>query len=120
MDLSQSRGSIAQEKGNNGMKLALDASQPTEDANFCARCDRTIPSDEKDQHEDWHFAKDLQAQETAEPQANDQPPQFAPPPYPPPNNAANRAVAIRHHTNQVTEAAKVRARDEVHFCFILM
>lgn len=40
------------------------------------------------------------------------PPAYVPPAGPPPANAAGRAAA-RHHTNQVIEAAKVRARDEV-------
>jgi hypothetical protein len=42
------------------------------------------------------------------------PPAYAPPRGPPPVNAAGIASA-RHHTNQVIEAAKVRARDEVRY-----
>ncbi len=137
MDLKQSRGSIEQTKGRNS-----NASQQTSDQYFCSRCDQTIDSDEKDEHEDWHFAKDLQAQEQdgaiasgrpaqAAPQAQRQdlkqagdsksyqPPDYAPPSYPPPKNGASRATAIRRHTNQVIEAAKVRARDEVHFAVTL-
>ena len=41
-----------------------------------------------------------------------QPPAYAAPSGPPPVNARGIAAA-RHHTNQVVEAAKVRARDEV-------
>jgi len=142
MDLKQSCSSIEQKKGGNSIDLALNASQQTSDQYFCSRCDLTIHSDDKDQHEDWHFAKDLQAQEQdgaiaserpaqATPQVqrldlkqagdrkSDQPPDYAPPSYPPPKNGASRATAIRHHTNQVIEAAKVRARDEVHFAFAL-
>lgn len=128
---------------------------------------------EKDQHEDWHFAKDLQDQEQngavasvppaqAAPRApprsqqdlkqgsdsevyqppdyappshpppraqqqdlkqvgdskGNQPPNHAPPSYPPPQDGASRATA-RHHTNQVIEAAKIRARDEVNSSLIL-
>jgi hypothetical protein len=43
-----------------------------------------------------------------------QPPAYVPPQGPPPVNAAGIAAA-RHHTNQVIEAAKVRARDEVRY-----
>lgn len=43
---------------------------------------------------------------------SDLPPGYAPPAGPPPANGASRAAA-RNHTNQVVEAAKVRARDEV-------
>ncbi len=42
------------------------------------------------------------------------PPAYLPPAGAPPANAAGRAAA-RHHTNQVIEAAKVRAKDEVRF-----
>ena len=37
---------------------------------------------------------------------------FVPPSGPPPSHGTSRA-AVRHHSNQVTEAAKIRARDEV-------
>ena len=30
---------------------------------FCRQCQRSIPEADKDEHEDWHFAKDLQAQD---------------------------------------------------------
>lgn len=42
------------------------------------------------------------------------PPAYLPPAGPPPANVAGRAAA-RNHTNQVIEAAKVRARDEVRY-----
>jgi hypothetical protein len=140
MDLKQNFGSIEQKKGRNSIGLALNPSQQTSDQYFCSRCEQTIHSDEKDQHEDWHFAKDLQAQDDAiaserpaqaapQPQRldlkqagdskSDQPPDYPPPSYPPPRNVAGGVMAIRRHTNQVIEAAKVRARDEVHFAFTL-
>lgn len=37
-------------------------------------------------------------------------PRYAPPAGPPPRSSK----AVRHHTNQVIEAARVRAQDEVH------
>lgn len=42
------------------------------------------------------------------------PPSYAPPAGAPPVNGTSRTVA-HHHTNQVIEAAKVRAKDEVCF-----
>ncbi len=137
MDLKQSRG-IEQKKGRNSLELVLNASQQTSGQYFCAPCDQTMHLDEKDQHEDWHFAKDLQAREQdgtialerpaqaaphmqrldlkrAGDSKSNQPPEFAPPSYPPPKNGASKATAVRRHTNQVIEAAKVRARDEVQF-----
>jgi hypothetical protein len=44
-------------------------------------------------------------------------PAYAPPSYPPPSQRASKAL-IRPHTNQVIEAAHVRARDEVRQFFI--
>ncbi|KAL2822199.1 hypothetical protein BDW59DRAFT_163959 [Aspergillus cavernicola] len=39
------------------------AEQATLNAFTCSRCETTIPSDEEEEHNDWHFAKDLEAQE---------------------------------------------------------
>ena len=138
MDLTQSYGGNEKKQSRNSMNLPQ-----TSDQYFCSRCHQPVQLDDKDQHDDWHFAKDLQADEQdgtvaserpaqAAPQAqqldlkqagdskSDQPPDYAPPSYSTPKNGANRAMAIHHHTNRVIEAAKVRARDEVHFAFTLM
>ena len=127
MDAKQSRGSFQKVEGRNSLDSALDASQQLSDQYFCTRCNQTMHSGEKDQHNDWHFAKDLQAQETmgssldsiAGPQASDQSSQFSPPPYPPPKGGTSRAAAVRRHTNQIIKVAEIRARDEVHFPSIL-
>ena len=37
--------------------------QSTITSYFCDRCKTSIPAESKDEHEDWHFAKDLQAQD---------------------------------------------------------
>lgn len=110
------------------------------DQYFCVQCYQTIDSDRRAEHEDWHFAKDLEAEEqaghTATPSQSlngshiptpdpkqsangksGQPPSYAPPSYPPPKTAPRAAGPTRHHTNQVIEAAKIRARDEVRFFF---
>ncbi|KIY02092.1 uncharacterized protein Z520_02230 [Fonsecaea multimorphosa CBS 102226] len=137
MDLKTGSNGFAQEKAaGNGVDLAFDASQQAAaDQYSCERCDETMDPALKDEHEDWHFARDLQAQEdgstaaapsttqaTAKPpppdlkQAgdgrNDQPPDYAPPSYPPPSTAPSRATTGHRHTNKVIEAGKVRARDE--------
>ena len=93
----------------------------------CDRCDVTVSWNEKEEHDDWHLANDLQAQEeqetpgTVQPmvsakngtngstEEDARPPSYAPPSQPPP--ASSRAAAYRH-TNQVIEAATVRARTE--------
>lgn len=135
MDRSQGHSEFPAEKGHNGLDSTHDASQQSSDQYVCERCDKTMHSQEKDQHDDWHFAKDLQEQETSEqhgstgsnldnpvgpnvgPQATDQPPSYLPPPYPPAKDVPRRAAAVRAHTNQVIMAAEIRARDEVHFTF---
>lgn len=34
---------------------------------FCSRCNKSLPLEEKVEHDDWHFAKDLQSEERAAP-----------------------------------------------------
>lgn len=101
---------------------------------LCTRCNQALTQDEQAEHEDWHLAVDLQAQEREGPGVHQPPiqssqpakasdyqraddkketglPSYAPPSYPPPAGGASRAKAA-HHTNQVIEAAKIRERDE--------
>ena len=106
--------------------------QKTQDEYICPRCEQVIPSDERAEHDDWHFAKDLEDDEQngvvasqGPPQSTkspaikqagdkkmDQPPTYAPPSYAPP---VNPQALVNRHTNKVTEAARVRAMDEVSF-----
>lgn len=108
---------------------------------LCKQCEQKVPSHEKEEHEDWHLAMDLQSQEEngsgsgsvaqnhppqpsiqTKPPPQDtkqngggnghQPPAYAPPSQPPPASGASRSN-IRHHTNKVIEAAALRAKDEV-------
>lgn len=37
--------------------------QATITSYFCERCMTSLPTEDRDEHEDWHFAKDLQAQD---------------------------------------------------------
>ena len=116
-------------------KNALNGSQQVADQYVCDQCHESIEMDQRDEHTDWHFAKSLDEQETggsaatshsqavpsykqpdikqSRDQKNDQPPTYAPPSHPPPKIGPSMAAPIRAHTNQVIEAAKVRARDEV-------
>ena len=41
--------------------------QSTIPSYFCRRCETSFPLLEKEEHEDWHFARDLQAEERAPP-----------------------------------------------------
>ena len=38
--------------------------QSTIEAYFCCKCRQPVPTQERQEHDDWHFAKDLQAHET--------------------------------------------------------
>ena len=140
MDVKQAYPTVDEKKSHGGVDF--EDSHRTADQYLCAQCEQSIPWDEKTEHEDWHFAKDLQEQDgpvvsqppthnASQPQskAGPQPPDYAPPPgpppqqaqqasyappsHPPPQQGQSRAKAIYNHTNQVIEAAKVRARDEV-------
>ena len=118
---------------------APPSSAPDSKADFvqnflCESCEQTIPLEDREEHQDWHFAKDLQAQDengvpsngasdpppptnpakVSDPVKSDHPPEYAPPAHPPPNRrASGRPTSYRAHTNQVIEAGKIRARDEV-------
>jgi hypothetical protein len=147
MDVKQPDYTADLKKPGNDMDGELYPNQHTSEEYMCPRCEKSMSFNEKEEHDDWHFAKDLESQEgngVATPQPPPQiyappptappshdvksqpasdsktgqppgyaPPSYAPPSHPPPAAGASRAKAIRHHTNQVIEAAKVRARDEV-------
>ncbi len=124
------------EKGRLNMtEVKSKMSRQTSDQFLCSRCEQGIPTVEKNEHQDWHFAQDLQQQDddgaiVSLPEAhgtshvqpekakqvsdgkNDRPPSYAPPPGPAPMNNTRSATLTRRHTNQVIEAAHVRARDE--------
>ena len=135
MDSKQNRTNNQVKKGIDMTDLSSNGSTQISDQFLCSRCEQRIPSGEKDEHEDWHFAKDLQEQDHdsagISPSAaqtsshvqprkakqvsdskNDPPPSYAPPSGPPPTNSARRATGTPRHTNQVIEAANIRARDE--------
>ncbi|EXJ77532.1 hypothetical protein A1O3_09759 [Capronia epimyces CBS 606.96] len=123
------------------------ASENPSDRYVCPRCRQEMSSTTKDEHHDWHFAKDLQEGDGPSPSehhdptahqgdgpspsehhaptayqeqkqagpGDTQPPLYAPPSYPPPQSSAgstSRVTATHRHTNQVIEAAHLRARDE--------
>ena len=136
---SQQNGSIDHMADSKDMGMSLNATPATSIQTYvCDRCEQKVSTISKDEHEDWHFAEDLQAQEQDGPSTSqtpaqaskapqkldsthtgggdmkDQPPQYAPPSHAPPRNRiSNRTTTHRPHTNQVIEAAKIRARDEV-------
>lgn len=62
----ESEYAARQEKGNFPRRLWDDPSslqQASIDLYFCDRCSKSLLATTKEEHEDWHFAKDLQAQE---------------------------------------------------------
>ena len=130
---------VADAKGAGSLGPPLSATlQPSHLTYVCDSCKETVQTVCKDEHQDWHFAKDLQLQEDdgahtpngkahvssadrkrhlAQPGDLDanEPPQYAPPAFPPTRNqSSGSAPGHRPHTNQVIEAARIRARDEVH------
>ena len=62
------------------VKSPIEPHQAHIDKYFCERCSRDLPLSGKVEHEDWHFAKDLQSEESTTNQAVQQRPQ---PPKPP-------------------------------------
>lgn len=64
--------------------MSLKTSLPAMDQYSCSRCNQTMQADEKTEHDDWHFAQDLQSQEQGSgATASQPPPKVAPPTYPP-------------------------------------
>jgi hypothetical protein len=100
------------------------------DRYICERCEKKLHIDEKTEHDDWHFAKDLQEQDggavapapvnpapqsksgskKSDANGKEQPPGYGNLSH----SSANGSSRLTHqHTNQVIEAARIRARDEV-------
>lgn len=135
MDLTQERNSIVEKRDVDVIDAKSDMSSQTSDQYLCSRCEQSIPSVGKHEHNDWHFAKDLQEEDhndvtvslliskdtthvqqqdvkQASDSKNARPPSYAPPPGPAPTTSAYRITRTQRHRNQVIEAANVRARDE--------
>jgi len=141
MDVKQpENGAVTLKDGDNKTKSTFDSLGKLADHFSCSQCGQSLHSSEKEEHEDWHFAKTLEAEDqastiaTARPaqatlkaqqthlkQADtnqkSRPPDYAPPSGPPPSNGTGRVVANHQHTNKVIEAARIRAKDEVRFLF---
>ena len=73
-DLSDSEIHKERVDGQRGLKVdgSDKVSQPRTNQSsitsyFCDRCKSLLPAAEKDEHEDWHFARDLQTQDRATP-----------------------------------------------------
>ena len=126
MDTRQSNSGSAEKGGP-------DTGLRTSNKYLCLRCNLQLDWNEKREHEDWHFAKDLQDDEegweapTPQGKTPTGPPSqpstlgalgsnqavYDPPSHPPPSYVSTSATAIHRHTNPVIDAASVRARDEV-------
>ena len=96
---------------------------------YCSRCDKTLLQDEKTEHDDWHMAQELQAEDQAASEASQRPPAYAAPAGPPRMTTTTNVFVTfpsgytgaesfdhrqtNHHRNVLTAASDVRARDEV-------
>ena len=63
--LSEDEDEDEHEQG--GPSTTVTARQLSLDTFLCQRCSASIPTDQRAEHEDWHFAQDLQASEGAPP-----------------------------------------------------
>ena len=63
----------ADNKDGRNASVPANHHQPTITSYFCDRCKTSLPKDSKDEHEDWHFAKDLQSQDQAVARPNPEP-----------------------------------------------
>ena len=53
---------VNEKQGDQGPSSPAGIHQATITSYFCERCKRSIQAETRDEHEDWHFAKNLQAQ----------------------------------------------------------
>ncbi|KAK5954333.1 hypothetical protein OHC33_004906 [Knufia fluminis] len=99
---------------------AVDIDSKHDDGRYtCARCSESISWNEKETHDDWHLAQDVQAGEDgARPSGGISPHKSdtkgRPPPYAASSGMPSTTGQARAHphANQVTKAAEIRARDE--------
>ena len=68
------------------MLPAKTEGSPPTDQYTCARCSKRMPDDRRAEHEDWHFAKDLQTQMSSPAPA---------PPRPPSSSEVNDRVTVQ-------------------------
>ncbi|KAL9130624.1 MAG: hypothetical protein Q9217_001238 [Psora testacea] len=66
-DKSQREGLQLQNGGSVKGPYLQPKKQPLIESYFCDRCKSSLPTVERGEHEDWHFAKDLLAEERAPP-----------------------------------------------------
>jgi len=85
-----------QEAGNRDkLQYGLKTGQQTTiDAYVCSKCKGSVSTHEKEEHDDWHFAKDLQASETNKP------------PFPERQGRSNASTLKQSHESRVPGAPK--------------
>lgn len=59
----EERSTGAADAHKHTQEMPKPSHQPSIEAYTCNRCSKSMPISNQEQHEDWHFAKDLQAQE---------------------------------------------------------
>ena len=59
----EERSTEAADAHKRTQEIANHSHQSSIEAYTCDRCSKSIPTSNQEEHEDWHFAKDLQAQE---------------------------------------------------------
>lgn len=59
----EERSTAAADAHKHAQEVSNPSHQPSVEAYTCDRCSKSMPISNQEEHEDWHFAKDLQAQE---------------------------------------------------------
>ena len=59
----EERSTEAADPHRRSQEISNSSHQSLVEAYTCDRCSKSIPKSNQDEHDDWHFAKDLQAQE---------------------------------------------------------
>lgn len=73
----EERSMAAAEAHKHTQEMSDPSHQPSVEAYTCDRCSKSIPISNQVEHEDWHFAKNLQAQERTNATSTEARPTFA-------------------------------------------
>ncbi|ETN40296.1 uncharacterized protein HMPREF1541_04572 [Cyphellophora europaea CBS 101466] len=66
-DAKEDRDMYGEDEHDAAANMSGSVERDTATYFFCAECSKQIPEGDREQHQDWHFAKDLQAQDSQMP-----------------------------------------------------
>ena len=110
-DIAQDNSAKLQEAGQQIGRSEYESSayqQLSTKLSLCTRCGKSLPLQEKEEHDDWHFAESLQARETSTPASREAQRPGAPkePPDPRPTKKASAGRSSNSSNKKVERGQK--------------